>query len=98
MGREEVFDQCAVVRREVVRDHADLVAARLVGNDISEERNQLCRRSRAAVLPNTSPVLVLKPAYAPQFNLVECVSGYLEHHAMRNYYAINVGDLARRAR
>jgi transposase len=38
------------------------------------------------------------PAYAPELNPVECIWGYLKHHAMPNYCARNLGDLAHRAR
>jgi len=37
------------------------------------------------------------PAYAPEMNPVECVWGYLKHHAMPNYCARDLGDLALRA-
>jgi transposase len=37
------------------------------------------------------------PAYAPEMNPVECVWGYLRHHAMPNYCARDLGDLAVRA-
>lgn len=37
------------------------------------------------------------PAYAPELNPVECIWGYLKHHAMPNYCARNLGDLAQRA-
>ena len=38
------------------------------------------------------------PAYAPEMNPVECIWGYLKHHAMPNYGARDLGDLAQRAR
>jgi transposase len=38
------------------------------------------------------------PAYAPELNPVECVWGYLKHHAMPNYRAADFGDLKHRAR
>jgi len=38
------------------------------------------------------------PAYAPEMNPVECIWGYLKHHAMPNYCANHLGDLADRAR
>jgi transposase len=37
------------------------------------------------------------PAYAPELNPVECIWGYLKHHAMPNYCARDLGDLAQRA-
>ena len=38
------------------------------------------------------------PAYAPELNPLECIWGYLKHHAMPNYCAADFGDLADRAR
>lgn len=38
------------------------------------------------------------PAYAPDMNPVECIWGYLKHHAMPNCYASDLGDVAHRAR
>jgi transposase len=38
------------------------------------------------------------PAYAPELNPAEYVWGYLKHHAMPNYCARDLGDLALRAR
>lgn len=38
------------------------------------------------------------PAYAPDLNPVECIWGYLKHHAMPNYCAADFGDLKHRAR
>jgi transposase len=38
------------------------------------------------------------PAYAPELNPVECIWGYLKHHAMPNFCARDLGDLAHRAR
>ena len=37
-------------------------------------------------------------AYVPEMNSVECIWGYLKHHAMPNYCATNFTDLAQRAR
>ena len=42
----------------------DLLTARLVGHDISEEATNSAEVRRSAVLPSTSLVLVLKPAYS----------------------------------
>ena len=39
--RQEVLDRCALVGREVVGDHVDLFAARLVDHDVGEERDEL---------------------------------------------------------
>lgn len=38
------------------------------------------------------------PAYAPELNPTECIWGYLKYHAMPNYCAAHLGDLATRAR
>lgn len=38
------------------------------------------------------------PAYALDMNPVECIWGYLEHHAMPDYCARDLGDMACRAR
>ena len=38
------------------------------------------------------------PAYAPELNPAEYIWGYLKHHAMPNYCARDLGDLAHRAR
>lgn len=38
------------------------------------------------------------PAYAPELNPVEYIWGYLKHHAMPNYCAADLGDVADRAR
>jgi transposase len=38
------------------------------------------------------------PAYAPEMNPVECIWGYLKHHAMPNYCASDLSDLAGRTR
>jgi transposase len=43
-------------------------------------------------------VLERLPAYAPEMNPVECIWGYLKHHAMPNYCATNFTALAQRAR
>ena len=43
-------------------------------------------------------VLERLPAYAPEMNPVECIWGYLKHHAMPNYCATNFTGLAQRAR
>jgi transposase len=37
------------------------------------------------------------PAYAPELNPVECIWGYLTHHAIPNYCARDLRDLAHRA-
>ena len=37
------------------------------------------------------------PPYAPDLKPVECIWGYLKHHAMPNYCARGLGDVAHRA-
>ena len=41
MRLKELFDRRALVRREIVRDHMDLFAARLIDRDVSEKGNKL---------------------------------------------------------
>jgi len=43
-------------------------------------------------------VLEYLPPYAPELNPVECIWGYLKHHAMPNYCGHNLRDVANRAR
>ena len=43
-------------------------------------------------------VLEYLPGYAPEMNPVECIWGYLKHHAMPNHCAADYADLAHRAR
>ena len=63
MSLEEVFNRLALVSREVISDHVDLFATRLIGDDVDEECYELGRRVACRGLPSTSPVLVLKAAY-----------------------------------
>ena len=35
--------------------------------------------------------------YTPELNPVECICGYLKHHAMPNYFGTNLKDVAHRA-
>ena len=44
MSLEEVFNRLALVRREVISDHVDLFAARLIGHEVAEEGDELGRR------------------------------------------------------
>ena len=39
--RQEVLDRCALVGREIVGNHVDLLATRLVDHDVGEERDEL---------------------------------------------------------
>ena len=43
MRLQEVFDRLALVSREVVGDHMDLFAARLIDHDVGEEGDELGR-------------------------------------------------------
>lgn len=43
MSREKVFNRLALVRREVVGDHVDLFAARLISHNVGEEGYELGR-------------------------------------------------------
>ena len=60
---EERLDPRGLVRREVIGDHVNLFAFGLVGHDVGQECDELAEVWRGAVLPNTSPVLVLNAAY-----------------------------------
>ena len=44
MSLEEVFNRLALVSREVISDHVDLFATRLIGDDVDEECYELGRR------------------------------------------------------
>ena len=61
---KEGLDQFGLVSREIVGDDIDLLAARgwLTTRSVKKASNsaEVCR---AAVLPSTTPVLVLKAAY-----------------------------------
>ena len=48
---------------EVVSDHVDLFAARLIGHEVAEEGDELGRRVACCGLASTAPVLVLNAAY-----------------------------------
>jgi hypothetical protein len=63
MSIEKGFDRLALVRREVAGDHLDLFASRLISHDVVRNATNSAEVWRAAVLPSTSPVLVLKAAY-----------------------------------
>ena len=43
MRGQEVLDALGLVRREIVGDHVDLFAARLVDHDVGQERDELGR-------------------------------------------------------
>jgi hypothetical protein len=43
MNREEIFNRLALVRREVVGDRMNLLAAWLIGHDVGQECDELSR-------------------------------------------------------
>src|SRR5437867_4842942 len=43
MRGQKLIDALGLVRREVVGDHMNLLAARLVDHDVSEEGDEFCR-------------------------------------------------------
>ena len=43
MSLEKGFDRLALMRREVIGDHVDLFAARLISYDVSEKRDEFGR-------------------------------------------------------
>jgi transposase len=68
-------------------------------------RQTVCRRTARSSYAPTSRLSTARswsidylPAYAPDMNPVECIWGYLKHHAMPNYCARDLGDVACRAR
>ena len=63
MRRQEILDRCALVVERLSAITWISFAARLVDHDVCEERDELGGVCRAAVLPSTSPVFVLKAAY-----------------------------------
>jgi hypothetical protein len=63
MRRQKSFDRLALMRREIIGNDMDLLAARLIGHKVSEEGDEFGEVWRVAVLPKTSPVLVLNAAY-----------------------------------
>jgi len=63
MSAQKFGDALGLVRRQIVDDDLNVFALRLVGHDVGRERHELGGVWRAAVLPSTSPVLVLKAAY-----------------------------------
>jgi len=71
MRGEEVFDRIAFVSGQVVHDDVDLLPAGLVDHDVGEEGDDSAEVCRAAVLPSTSPVLVLKGAYRDKGAMAE---------------------------
>jgi transposase len=68
----------------------------IIWDRLQAHRSKLVRRHVDAQKGRLSVEFL--PAYAPEMNPVECVWGYLKHHAMPNYCARDLGDLALRAR
>src|SRR5271167_2118548 len=67
MSLEKGFDRLALMRREVIGDHVDLFAARLISHDVSEERDEFGRRvaCRGGNTQSHAVRLVLAQAAAP---------------------------------
>lgn len=63
MLTQECINLLCLVRREVVCNDVNLLAAGLIGQDVGQEGHELGRGvCRVAVLPSTLPVLILKAA------------------------------------
>ena len=60
---EEGLDLLSLVRREIVSDHVDFLAARLVEHDVGEKGDELRRGVARGGLAQRPPVRVLKAAY-----------------------------------
>ena len=43
MRRQKSFDRLALMRREIVGNYMDLLATRLIGHEVSEERDEFGR-------------------------------------------------------
>ena len=67
----------------IVWDRLQAHRSRLVKDYVEKQRGALA--------------LEYLPAYAPELNPVEYIWGYLEHHAMPNFCARDLGDLRQRA-
>jgi len=96
MRRQEIGDGSALVSREVVSDHRDFFATRLIDCKVCMARGELGHPvCRAAGLPGTSPVLVWKAAYSDK--VLECADiaprmvthverfGSSDHHPLQRY-------------
>ncbi len=68
----------------------------IIWDGLQAHRSKLLR---AHVEPQRGRIVLERlPAYTPEMSPVECIWGYLKHHAMPNYCATNVNDPAQRAR
>ncbi len=75
---------------------ASVVDGEKHGDRLQAHRSKLVR---AHVEAQRGQIMIdYLPAYAPDMNPVECIWGYLKHHAMPNYSARDLGDVASRAR
>lgn len=64
MRDEESFHQLGFMGGQVVGNDVNLFVTRLMCDDVGEESDELVDVWLVAVLPKTSPVLVLKAAYS----------------------------------
>ena len=67
----------------IIRDRLQAHRSKLVREYIDAQRGQIA--------------LEYLPPYAPELNPVECIWGYLKHHAMPNYCGRNLADVAQHA-
>ena len=72
VSREELLNPHGLMSRQVVCDNVDLLAARLVGDQVGEESHKFLAGGCAAVLLITSPLLVLR-AYSESVPCRLCV-------------------------
>ena len=61
---QELLNRFGFMGGEVVGDHVDLFGFGLTGHKLSQKLDKLSTAMTVAVLPNTSPVRVLKAAYS----------------------------------
>jgi len=76
--------QTTIGKLLVIRDRVQAHRSKLVRQHVKAQRGAI--------------TLEYLPAYVPELNPVECIWGYLKHHAMPNFCARDLGDLAHRAR
>jgi transposase len=76
----------ATIKRKllIVWDRLQAHRSRLVREHVEAQRGRIA--------------LEFLPAYAPEMNPVECIWGYLKHHAMPNFCARDLGELSHHAR
>ncbi|MBW4050478.1 MAG: hypothetical protein HIU85_03300 [Proteobacteria bacterium] len=94
----EKFDDLGAFDRAIEQAKIESPVAKLliIWDGLQAHRSKLVRAHVEAQRGRI--VLERLPAYAPEANSVECIWGYLKHHAMPNRCATNFLDLAQRAR